>query len=98
MILVQSKEHNMTQQDLIERQKGFVNLRLGQFIRFNSATQQFYKTTINDWEDDHANKGVPRKDPFNPQDWKPSELDCALWANASKAMGAKFAALTAKHH
>jgi len=88
----------MTQHELIERQKWFVNLRLGQFIHFNSATQQFYKTSMNDWEDDHANKGAPRKYPFNPQDWNPSELDCAQWAKASKAMGARFAALTAKHH
>lgn len=43
MILVQSKEHNMTQQDPIERQKWFVNLRLGQFIHFNSAPSSFIK-------------------------------------------------------
>lgn len=88
----------MTQQQLTDRQKWFVNLRLGQFIHFNSATQQFYKTKKNDWEDDHENKGTPRKRPFNPHDWNPSDLDCAQWAKASKAMGATFATLTAKHH
>ncbi len=88
----------MTQQELIDRQKWFVNLRLGQFIHFNSATQQFYKTSENDWEDHHENKGAPREHPFNPKDWNPNRLNCAQWARASKAMGAKFAALTAKHH
>lgn len=88
----------MNKQELIEKQKGFVNLRLGMFIHFNSATFQFNTGDIMDWEYDHENNGAERKFPFDPADWKPEKLDCRQWTKAAKAMGAKFAALTSKHH
>ncbi|MGI5894818.1 MAG: alpha-L-fucosidase [Candidatus Merdivicinus sp.] len=88
----------MNNQNLVELQKWFVNLRLGQFIHFNSATAQFHNTNIEDWEYGHENRGMERKYPFDPATWNPQKLDCYQWAAASKSMGAKFAALTAKHH
>lgn len=88
----------MTQQELIERQKWFVNLRLGMFIHFNSATFQFNSGDIIDWEFGHENNGLPRKFLFNPQYWNPESLDCKQWTKAAKAMGVTFAALTSKHH
>ena len=88
----------MTQQQLIDRQKWFVNLRLGMFIHFNSATFQFNTGDVMDWEYGHENGGEPRRFPFNPIDFNPEKLDCAQWAKATKLMGAKFAALTTKHH
>lgn len=88
----------MKKQDLLSLQKWFVNLRLGQFIHFNSATEQFHNTNMDDWEYDHENHGAPRKYPFSPSTWNPDQLDCEQWADASKKLGARFAALTAKHH
>jgi alpha-L-fucosidase len=88
----------MNQKELIERQKWFVNLRLGMFIHFNSATFQFNSTEIKDWEYDHENNGLDRKFPFHPEDFNPTLLDCRQWAKAAKTMGASFAALTTKHH
>jgi alpha-L-fucosidase len=88
----------MNQQELIQRQKWFVNLRLGMFIHFNSATFQFNTGDLIDWENDHENAGHPRKFPFNPEDWNPGKLDCKQWAKAAKSLGAKFGALTVKHH
>ena len=35
---------------LIQQQKRFINLRLGTFIHFNSATFQFNQGPIKDWE------------------------------------------------
>nr|WP_296463275.1 alpha-L-fucosidase [uncultured Acetatifactor sp.] len=85
--------------NLIELQKDFVNLRFGMFIHFNSATFQFHSNPdVVDWEFDHENQGVPRRFPFDPQSWNPVRLDCAQWAEAGKAAGVEFAALTAKHH
>lgn len=83
---------------LKERQQWFVNLRFGQFIHFNSATEQFYNTNVDDWEFDNENRNEPRRYPFDPKDWNPDQLDCTQWAKASKAMGARFAVLTTKHH
>lgn len=88
----------MDRHELIEKQKWFVNLRLGMFIHFNSATFQFNTGDIMDWEYDHENNDAGRKFPFNPIEWKPDKLDCRQWTEAAKAMGAKFGALTAKHH
>lgn len=86
-------------QDFISLQKQFVNYRLGQFIHFSSATQQFYnRPDVIDWEFEHENDGIPRAYPFDPADWAPEKLDCRQWAEISKAMGARFAALTTKHH
>lgn len=83
---------------LEELQKDFINLRLGTFIHFNSATMQFYAGDITDWEYDHENGGKPRLYPFDEKEWNPQELDCAQWAAAAKSGGIRFAALTAKHH
>lgn len=88
----------MRQQELIEKQKWFVNLRLGMFIHFNSATFQFNSGDIMDWEFDYENNGAERKFPFSPSSWNPEKLDCKQWTKSAKAMGAKFAALTSKHH
>ena len=38
-------------------QMKFINLRLGTFIHFNSATIQFQNSEIFDWEYDHENNG-----------------------------------------
>ena len=84
---------------LLENQKRFINLRLGTFIHFNSATFQFNSTTdVEDWEFGHENFGQERKYPFCGKDWNPTELDCREWARAAKEAGCRFAALTAKHH
>ena len=88
----------MTQQQLFERQKWFVNLRFGQFIHFSSGTVQFADSPVKDWEDAHENCNQPRQYPFDPKDWNPAQLDCDQWAAASAAMGASFGCLTAKHH
>ena len=83
---------------LIQQQKRFINLRLGTFIHFNSATFQFNQGPIKDWEYECENLGEPRKYPFFPKDWNPTALDCTGWAKTAKAAGCRFAALTAKHH
>lgn len=88
----------MDKSQLIEKQKWFVNQRFGMFIHFNSATFQFANSEISDWEYGHENNNEPRRYPFNPMDWNPSELDCTEWAKAAKSAGMKFAALTTKHH
>lgn len=89
----------MNDKALQARQMWFVNQRLGQFIHFNSATQQFYNhPEIEDWEYGHENDQKPRRFPFDPLDWNPTALDCRQWAAISKSLGAKFAALTTKHH
>lgn len=88
----------MTDYNLIEKQKWFVNLRFGMFIHFNSATFQFADTELKDWEYGHENNKEPRQFPFSPKDWNPTELNPASWAKAAKAAGMTFSALTAKHH
>ena len=85
-------------QNLLELQKKFINLRLGTFIHFNSATFQFHTGEIQDWEFDHENAGKPRLYPFAESDWNPTELDCAQWAKTAQAAGVRFAAFTSKHH
>ncbi len=84
--------------NLIENQKNFINLRLGTFIHFNSATFQFYNSDIIDWEYDHENFGKPRLYPFDEKDWNPVALDCKQWAKTAKSAGCRFAAMTSKHH
>lgn len=84
--------------NLIEMQKDFINLRLGTFIHFNSATFQFNEGETTDWEFDHENAGKPRMYPFDEKDWNPTELDCEEWAAAAKSAGCTFAAMTTKHH
>lgn len=91
------KEFNMIK-DLIELQKDFVNMRFGMFIHFNSATFQFAKGEIADWEYGYENNDLPRQAPFNPKDWNPNKLDCRQWARAAKSAKMEFAALTTKHH
>ena len=77
----------------------FINLRLGTFIHFNSATFQFNRTDdVIDWEYDNENSGEARKYPFCEKDWNPTKLDCTEWAQVAKSAGCAFAALTAKHH
>ena len=83
---------------LIENQKAFINLRLGTFIHFNSATFQFYNSEVIDWEYDHENFGKPRLYPFPEKDWNPTKLNCKQWAKTAKSAGCRFAAMTAKHH
>ena len=78
--------------ELPELQKRFINLRLGTFIHFNSATFQFHTGEIKDWEFDHENAGQPRLFPFAESDWNPTELDCAQWAETAQAAGVRFAA------
>ena len=84
--------------DLLELQRQFINLRLGTFIHFNSATFQFNSGDIVDWEFDHENGGKPRLCPFEEKEWNPTELDCTQWASAAMDAGFCFAAYTAKHH
>lgn len=79
-------------------QRDFVNLRLGTFVHFNSATVQFQEGPTVDWEYACENDRQPRKYPFSPGLWNPDGLDCRQWAAAAKAAGFRFAALTAKHH
>ena len=83
---------------LTELQKHFINLRLGTFIHFNSATVQFNHGDIQDWEYDHENNGAPRLYPFDEKDWNPVNLDCAQWAAIAKSADCRFSALTTKHH
>ncbi len=84
---------------LIKRQKEFIDLRFGTFIHFNSATVQFHDNLdIIDWEYDYENGDQPRLFPFYPKDWNPEKLDCTQWAWAAKSAGCRFAALTTKHH
>lgn len=83
---------------LIELQKHFINLRLGTFIHFNSATFQFNKGEIEDWEYGHENNNEPRRYPFCEKDWNPTDLDCRQWAAIAKSAGCRFAAFTTKHH
>ncbi len=83
---------------LEELQKKFVDLRLGSFIHFNSASVQFPDSEVEDWEYGVENNGAPRKHPFPERDWNPAKLDCGAWARAMKSAGCRFAALTAKHH
>lgn len=83
---------------LRELQRTFINQRFGTFIHFNSATFQFHSGDLTDWEYGCENLGEPRRFPFSPADWNPTNLDCAQWAAAAKSAGCRFAALTAKHH
>lgn len=83
---------------LEQNQKNFINLRLGTFIHFNSATVQFNAGETTDWEYDHENEGTPRAYPFSEKDWNPVSLDCGQWARAARSAGCRFAALTTKHH
>ena len=83
---------------LEKNQLDFINLRLGTFIHFNSATVQFHSSEIIDWEFDHENGDEPRLYPFDEKDWNPGELDCGQWAAVAKSAGCRFAALTTKHH
>lgn len=84
--------------DLTALQEEFLSLWFGMFIHFNSATFQFNTGGTVDWEYDCENGGAKRKYPFNPADWNPIGLDCGQWARAAKSAGARFAALTTKHH
>ncbi len=86
------------QTSLAELQRQFINLRLGTFIHFNSATFQFSTGDAVDWEFDCENSGAPRRHPFAAQDWAPTHLDCRQWAAVAKAAHFRFAAYTAKHH
>lgn len=83
---------------LQKNQMNFINLRLGTFIHFNSATVQFQEGSVKDWEWEYENTESPRRFPFAEKDWNPEELDCAQWAEIAKSAGCRFAALTAKHH
>ena len=83
---------------LIDLQKDFINLRLGSFIHFNSATFQFHTGDIEDWEFMHENGDQPRLYPFDEKDWNPARLDCDQWAGIAKAAGFRFMFYTAKHH
>ena len=83
---------------LQKNQLDFINLRLGTFIHFNSATVQFHDSEIIDWEFDYENNGAPRRYPFDEKLWNPSELNCCQWADIAKSAGCRFAALTTKHH
>lgn len=89
----------MTDAQLLERQKWFVNLRFGMFIHFNSGTFQFANNPkIKDWEYDYENHGKPRYEVFKEEWFNPTKLDCKGWAKAAKKMGMTFGCLTSKHH
>ena len=48
--------------DLERNQLGFINLRFGTFIHFNSASVQFHASSeIEDWEFMHENGNDPRR-------------------------------------
>jgi len=83
---------------LEKNQLDFINLRLGTFIHFNSASVQFETGEIGDWEYGVENGGEKRRYPFSEKDWNPAVIDTDAWARAAKAAGCTFAALTAKHH
>lgn len=83
---------------LEKNQLDFINLRFGTFIHYNSATVQFRNTEISDWEYGVENFGQKRQFPFDEKLWAPSCPDTDAWAEAAKAAGCRFAALTAKHH
>ena len=84
----------------LQRQMKIVNAGLGQFIHFNSATEQFcvMLDDVKDWEWQMENRTGIRKYPFDEKTWNPDQLDCRQWAEASGKLGAGFACLTAKHH
>lgn len=84
--------------NLADLQKDFVNMRNGVFIHFNSATEQFHDSEIEDWDYGITEKNDPRRHEFDPASWNPSELDCEQWAQTALSGKARFAALTAKHH
>lgn len=83
---------------LIERQKEFVNLRNGTFIHFNSATEQFSKSEVCDWDYGITRSDDPKRHVFDPKTWNPTKLDCRQWAQTAKSSQSTFAALTTKHH
>lgn len=84
---------------LEEKQLDFINLRFGTFIHFNSASVQFHASDdVIDWEYDVENGGACRRYPFDERAWAPAEANPDVWAQAAKAAGCRFAALTAKHH
>ena len=75
-------------------QRGFINLRLGTFIHWNSAAVQFHANPdIIDWEFDLENGGEPRRYPFPESDWAPRAPDCDRWAQIAKSAGCRFAVL-----
>ncbi len=85
--------------NLEQNQLKFINLRLGTFIHFNSASVQFHASPdVEDWEFFCENGGKPRKYPFNEKDFAPQVIDTDTWADMAKAAGCRFAALTTKHH
>lgn len=85
--------------NLERNQMNFINLRLGTFIHFNSASVQFHATPdIADWEFFCENGGKPREYPFDEKEFAPKVIDTDTWANMAKAAGCRFAALTSKHH
>ncbi len=64
--------------------KDFLNLRFGMFIHYNMSTYF---------------NGEQWAYPFHdPQQFKPTNLDCSQWAKAAKSAGMNYAVLTAKHH
>ncbi len=84
--------------NLVELQREFINLRLGTFIHWNSATVQFHNSDVIDWEYGVENGGNVRQFQFTEADWNPKALDCRRWAEITKSAGCRFAILTAKHH
>jgi alpha-L-fucosidase len=64
-------------------QTEFLDLRFGMFIHFNMGT-----FTNEEW----ATPGQ------SPDRFNPTSLDCNQWAEAAKAAGMRYMALTTKHH
>ncbi|MFD1430367.1 alpha-L-fucosidase [Lacticaseibacillus mingshuiensis] len=79
-------------------QRAFIDQRNGIFIHFNSGTTQYHQSDIIDWDYGVTGKNDPRRHPFEPATWNPDRLDTAQWAAVAKSAGARFAALTTKHH
>ena len=74
---------------LQKNQMDFINLRLGTFIHFNSATVQFQEGSMKDWEWEYENTDDPRRFPFAEKDWNPRGLDCRQWAQIAKSAACK---------
>ena len=68
-----------------EKQKKFMDWEFGVFFHFGIRT---FNHGHRDWDN------VEMK----PETFLPTELDCGQWIRSIKAVGAKYAVLTAKHH
>ena len=61
----------------------FMQLEMGLFIHYGMNT--------------YSGQGTGGSGRFSPEIFNPTELDCNNWMEVAKAMGAKYAVLTARH-